>query len=74
MRSIKSTLCSSRCDRDGINGLLIVDSYKYTCISNKVYKNLSATLLPSVSVRNPGYSGLSHGEYNEILVSVNQDL
>ena len=55
---------------------LIADSYKYTWISNKVYKDLSAALLPSVSVSNPGYSGLSHGEYTGILVSdsVNQDL
>ena len=40
-----------------INGLLIVDSYKYTWISNKV-----ATLLLCVPVSNPGGSGLSHGE------------
>ena len=55
---------------------LKADSYKYTWISNKVYKDLSAALLPSVSVSNPGYSGLSHGEYTRILVSdrVNQDL
>ena len=76
MRSIESTLCSTQCDRVEIDGLLIVDSYKYTWISNKAYKDLSATLLPSASVSNPGYSGLSHGEYTRILVSdrVNQDL
>ena len=76
MRSIKSTLCSTQYDRVEIDGLFIVDSYKYTWINNKVYKNLSAALLPSVSVSNPGYSGLSHGEYTGILVSdrVNPDL
>ena len=75
MRSIKSTLCSTQCDRVEIDGLLIADSYKYTWISNKVYKDLSAALLPSASVSNLGYSGLSHGEYTRILVSdrVNQD-
>ena len=50
MHSIKSTLCSTQCDRVKIDGLLIVDSYEYTCISNKVYKDLSATLLPGGSV------------------------
>ena len=60
MRNIKSTLCSTQCDRVEIDGLLTVDSYKYTWISNKVYKDLSATLLPGVSYL--GYSGLSHGE------------
>ena len=76
MHSIKSTLCSAQCDRVEIDSLLLVDSYKYTRISNKIYKDLSATLLPSVSVGNQGYSGLSHGEYIGILVSdkVNQDL
>ena len=72
MRNIKRTLC----DRVETDGLWIVDSYKYTWISNKVYKDLSATLLPGVSVSNLEYSGLSHGEYAGILVSdkVNQDL
>ena len=85
MRSIESMLCSTQCDRVEVNVLffiylfiffLIADSYKYTWISNKVYKDLSAALLPSVLVSNPGYSGLSHGEYTRILVSdrVNQDL
>ena len=76
MHIIKSTLCSTQCDRVEIDGLLIVNSYKYTCISNKVYKDLSATLLPGVSVSNPGYSGLSQGEDTGILVSdrVNLDL
>ena len=79
MRSIESMLCSTQCDRVEVNVFLfffIADSYKYTWISNKVYKDLSAALLPSVSVSNPGYSGLSHGEYTRILVSdrVNQDL
>ena len=76
MLSIKSTLCSTQCDRVEIDGSLISDSYKYTWMSNKVYKDLSATLLASVPVSNPGYSGLSHGEYTGILVNdrVNQDL
>ena len=67
---------STQCDRVEIDGLLKADSYKYTWISNKAYKDPSATLLPSVSVSNPGYSGLSHGENTGILESdrVNQDL
>ena len=68
MRCIKSTLCSTRCDRVEFDGLLIADTYKYTWISNKVYKDLSATLLLSVSVSNPGYSVLSHREYTGIWV------
>ena len=76
MHSIKSTLCSTQCGRVEIDGLLIADIYKYTWISNKVYKDLSATLLPSVSDSYPMSSGLSHGQYTGILVSdrVNQDL
>ena len=50
----KNTLCSTQWDRFETDGLLIADSYKYTWISNKIYKGLSATLLPSVSVCNPG--------------------
>ena len=50
--------------------LLIVDYYNIL-----EYKDL-ATLSPSVSVSNPGYNGLSHGDYVGILISdkVNQDL
>ena len=70
MRSIESMLCSTQCDRVEVNVFfffLIADSYKYTWISNKVYKDLSSALLPSVSVSNQGYSGLSHGKYTWIL-------
>ena len=50
--------------------LLIVDHY------NILEYKVLATLLPSVSVSNSGYNGLSHGDDVGILISdrVNQDL
>ena len=39
MRSIKRRLCSTQRDRVETDGLLIVESYKYTYISIKVYKD-----------------------------------